>query len=370
MNVLQVNKLYYPFTGGVEKVAYDISNELSDKVDMDVLVANDKFKKDQEKINGANIYRSASLGRYFSMPVAPTFPFDLKKIDADIYHYHLPFPLGVVSHLLTNPNGKTVVTWHSDIVKQEKILKIYKPFLMKFLDKVDKIVTTSLNMIESSPFLQPFKDKCTVIPLGIKPEDFSLTDRVESKVTKIKRKYSKPIIFFVGRLVYYKGIEYLIKAMERIDAQLLIGGTGPLQDELRSLVQRSDLENKVEFLGYIDDKDLSAYYHASEMFVLPSVEKSEAFGIVQLEAQACGKPVISTNLPTGVPFVNKHEETGLVVEPKLHQQLSEAINLLLSEPKLRKQYGQRAKKRVKEQFTIKKLGDSYLKLYNQLLETD
>jgi len=369
MKVLQINKLYYPFTGGVEKVAYDISNQLSDKVEMDVLVANDKFKKVQEKINGANIYRSASLGRYFSMPVAPTFPFDLKQFDADIYHYHLPFPLGVVSHLLTNPNGKTVVTWHSDIVKQKNILKLYKPFLMKFLEKADKIVTTSPNMIGSSPLLQPFKDKCTVIPLGIDPKDFVLTYEEETKVNKIKKNYNKPIIFFVGRLVYYKGIKYLIKAMQNIDAQLLIGGTGPLESELKSQVKEYNLEDRVEFLGYVADEDLSAYYHASEMFVLPSVAKSEAFGIVQLEAQACGKPVISTNLPTGVPYANKDKETGLIVEPKSSQQLADAINLLLSNENLRSTYGENARKRVNDLFTIKKMGKNYLRLYKEVLNS-
>lgn len=184
MKVLQINKLYYPFTGGVEQVAYDISNELGKRVDMNVLVANDKFKKSRELINGANVTRSASIGRYFSMPVAPKFPLELKKINADIFHYHLPFPLGVVSDLMVNPNGKKIVTWHSDIVKQKNILKFYKPFLNKFLNKVDKIVTTSPNMIENSPFLQEYKNKCKVIPLGINPQDFELTNYIKGKKKK------------------------------------------------------------------------------------------------------------------------------------------------------------------------------------------
>jgi len=368
MKVLQINKLYYPFTGGVEQVAYDISNELSDKVDMNVLVANDKFKKSRELINGANVIRSASIGRYFSMPVAPKFPLELKKINADIYHYHLPFPLGVVSDLLVNPKGEKIVTWHSDIVKQKNILKLYKPFLEKFLNKVDKIVTTSPNMIDNSSFLQKYKEKCTVIPLGINPDDFNLSDYTKEKKREIKNKYNKPIIFFVGRLVYYKGIEVLIRAMKDIDAQLLIGGTGPLENELKNLVNNMALNDNIDFLGFVKDEDLAAYYHASKFFVLPSVAPSEAFGIVQLEAQACGKPVISTNLPTGVPYANKDQETGIVVEPNSVDQLHNAIKELLNDSSLRKELGENAKKRVNEEFTVKKMGEAYFNLYKELLK--
>jgi len=367
MKVLQINKLYYPFTGGIEQVAYDISNELNDKVDMNVLVANDKFKQSSELINGTKVIRSASIGRYFSMPVAPKFPLELKKINADIFHYHLPFPLGVVSDLMVNPRGKKIITWHSDIIKQKNILKFYKPFLNKFLDKVDKIVTTSPNMIEKSSFLQEYRDKCTVIPLGINPQDFELNSYTKEKKEEIKEKYEKPIIFFVGRLVYYKGIEVLIRAMENIDAQLLIGGTGPLEDELKNLVKSLDLNDNIEFLGFVKDKDLAAYYHVSEFFVLPSVAPSEAFGIVQLEAQACGKPVISTNLPTGVPYANKDQETGIVVEPNSIEELHKVIKRLLNDDSLRGKLGENAKKRVNEKFTINKMGEAYFDLYNELL---
>jgi rhamnosyl/mannosyltransferase len=370
MKVVQIGKFYYPVEGGIEKVVYDISNELKDKLDMNVLVANDKFKQTSEMINGVKVKRAASFGTYFSMPVAPAFPLHLGKYHTDIIHVHLPFPLTVVSYLLNTPKSKTIVTWHSDIVKQKNILKLYKPFLMKFLNKVDKIVVTSPNLIESSPFLKPFKGKCTVIPLGVDVERFTLTDDIEVKVENIKNKYDKPIIFFVGRLVYYKGVKYLVEAMRDIDAQLLVGGTGPLSDELKALSKKYDLEDKIEFLGFVDDDDLSAYYHASEIFVLPSIAKSEAFGIVQLEAQACGKPVISTNLPTGVPYANKDKETGIVVEPKSSKELAKAINLLLENEELRLEYGNNAKRRVNELFTVEKMGESYFKLYEEVLKNN
>lgn len=367
MKVLQIGKYYYPIKGGIEKVVYDIATELNNNLEMKVLVSNTKFKKNKDVIDQVEVIRSARLIELFSMPILPYFLFDLKKFDVDIYHYHLPFPIGVLSDLLTNPNGKTIVTWHSDIIKQKVALKLYRPFLINFLKKVDKIVVTSPNIIAESPFLSKFKDKCKVIPLGINPNKFTRTEDIENKVNNIESKYNEPIILFVGRLVYYKGIEYLIKSMKNIDAKLLIGGTGPLESRLKALVKDLSLNNKIEFLGFVKDEDLPAYYHACDIFTLPSIAKSEAFGIVQLEAQACGKPVVSTNLPTGVPYANKHNETGLIVDPKSVEQLTNAINQLLLDEDLRFKLGKQAKARVNKSFTIDKMTESYLELYKSLI---
>ena len=156
--------------------------------------------------------------------------------------------------------------------------------------------------------------------------------------------------------------------MKDIDAQLLIGGTGPLKSELKELVDSLNLNDNIKFLDFVKDENLPAYYHASEFFVLPSIAPSEAFGIVQLEAQVCGKPVISTNLPTGVPYVNKDQETGIIVEPNSVGRLHKAIKTLLHNNNLKNKLGENAKKRVKNKFTIKKMGKSYYDLYKKLLK--
>lgn len=367
MKVIQVNKLYYPHIGGIEKTVYDIASELKEKMDIEILVCNVHKNDVIEYVEDVKVTRAGSLGTYFSMPVSLRFLKLLGKGNADIYHLHLPFPLGVISYLLKKPKGKIVVTWHSDIIKQKRILKLYKPFLMRFLKKVDVILTTSPQMIDNSPFLSKFKDKCKVVPSGIDVTPFiNITDKQIEKIQALRKKYGQRIVFFMGRLVYYKGISYLIDAMKDINAKLLIAGTGNLQQELKEKVKEMGIINKVEFLGRLDDEEVPLFYHACDIFVLPSIENSEAFGLVQLEAMACGKPVISTNLPTGVPFVNQHNKTGIIVEPKNSEQLKKAINYLLDNRNIRMQFGECARKRVINKFTKEVMANRIYDIYKKI----
>jgi rhamnosyl/mannosyltransferase len=190
---------------------------------------------------------------------------------------------------------------------------------------------------------------------------------LEQKVKTLRAQYGPRIILFVGRLVYYKGVEYLIKAMPEIEAKLILIGEGPLKKKLKEIVRSLSLWDKVVFQSPVPDSDLVAYYHACDVFVLPSVEITEAFGLVQLEAMACGKPVVSTALPTGVPFVNQHGKTGFIVPPRDHRALAQAINTLLSNPQLREQYGMYAKRRVEQEFNMKFITAKVMQVYKELL---
>ncbi|GMB01655.1 glycosyltransferase [Pelosinus sp. IPA-1] len=371
MKILQVNKLFYPHVGGVEKVVLDLCEQLSGDVGMNVLIANNSFCRKNETIAGANIERVPSVGTLLSMPIAPLFPFHIAKYTAvDLMHFHFPFPLGEISYLMNqwHLKARTVVTWHCDIVRQKKVLKLYTPLLHKFLQSMDCIVTTSPNMIEHSEFLQPYRDKCKVIPLGINPKQFEPNKQVLADAAKIKIRYKRPILFFMGRLVNYKGLSYLIDAMQDINADLLIGGSGKIRLELEQQVQDRGLQDKIHFTGFISDEDLPAYYHASDIFVLPSIDPSEAFGIVQLEAQVCGVPVVSTNLNTGVPYANLNGVTGIVVDPGNSKELSRAINSLLSDDSRRRLLGVQAHERVMSEFTVQAMGKAYFELYKQLCE--
>jgi len=369
IRVLQTSKFFYPHIGGIEKLVREINLGLKEKVDIKILTCQTKGKGNKEIIDEIEIFRAGSIGTYFSVPISFTFPFLLKKLskDRDILHFHLPFPLAVMSYLLVRPKGKIVVWWHSDILRPKSLYKLYKPFLRKFLKKVNKIIVYTPYHIKNSDILKDFKNKCEIIPYGIDIEHFNFTNEVGEEVKKIRGKYGSKVILFVGRLVYYKGLEYLIRAMEEVDAKLLIIGNGNLKGCLLKLATELNIEDKVFFIGRVTDNELLAYYYACDIFVLPSIAKTEAFGLVQLEAMACGKPVVNTDLPTGVPYVSLDKITGVTVPPKDSKALAEAINILLNDESLRKKYGENGRKRVEKEFSKKIMIKRVLDLYQELV---
>jgi glycosyltransferase involved in cell wall biosynthesis len=354
ISVLQIFKYYHPHIGGVEKVAQDIAEGLSGQIDTQILACHEAVKTCHELVNGIRVTRAGRVFTRFSVPVAPRFPFLMKQLarTEDILHFHLPYPLADVSYLLARPQGKVVVWWHSDIVRPKYLTKLYRPFQIQFLKNAAAIIVAAPQLIDSSPTLRKFRDKCEVIPIGIDTARFGLNDSWQlRRVEEIRSKHGPRIILFVGRLAYYKGVDYLVRAMKDIDGKLLLIGEGPLEAELKALAGSLNIQDRCVFLGKIGDEDLPLYYHACDVFALPSVASTEAFGIVQLEAMACGKPVVSTNLPTGVPFVNLNGETGLIVAPADEAALAGAVDMLLQDRGLREKYGLFAKKRVEREFT-------------------
>ena len=316
MKILHIYKDYYPpVHGGIEKSINFLCNGFKNSADVEVLVTNTEFKTRIDVIDGIKIYKIADLGRILSAPLSPAFPYWLGKIKADILHFHLPNPTAVISYLLAKPKGKVVVTWHSDIIRQKKFLKLYAPFLYKFLKHADAIIGTSERYIKTSPHLSKFLDKTYPIPLGIDISEYIAAPDTNEHVVKIRERYGERIILFLGLLRYYKGVQYLIKSMKSVDGKLLIIGKGPMEKKLKSLTAELQLNDKVIFIGVVDEKTKLHYLHSCNILCLPSILRSEGFGLSQLEAFACGKPVISTNLNTGVPYVNQNEVTGLVVKP-------------------------------------------------------
>ena len=365
MKVLQVGRFYDPYLGGIETVLKNLCQALKSRIDVQVLVANTFFKTLHEN-SDFPITRVAKLGTLFSTPLTPSLPYWMKKLSADLLHIHVPNPMAEISYLLSGVDGKMVVHFHSDIVRQKYLLPIYAPFLNKFFDKADRIIVSTPNHIECSSFLPMFYKKCRVIPYGISLKEFDLDNKETNVVDYLKKEV--PTVLFVGRLVYYKGLDILINAMSDIKARLWIIGTGPLEREIKKLVAKLNLEKKVEFLGSLNQRDLVCYYHACDMFVLPSIANSEMFGIVQLEAMACRKPVVATNLPTGVSWVNQDGITGILVPPKDISALSLAIQKLIQNPSLCQEMGESGRKRVEEMFTIEKMKDGILEVYQEILK--
>jgi glycosyltransferase involved in cell wall biosynthesis len=202
-----------------------------------------------------------------------------------------------------------------------------------------------------------------VIPFGIDPEELGTVDAAE--VEAVRARYGPRIVLAAGRLVYYKGFEYLVRAMAGVDAHLLIAGDGPLLGELRRVARDAGVAGKVTLLGRVPD--LRPLYHAADVFALPSVARSEAFGIVQLEAMACGVPVVNTALDTGVPFVSPHGVTGLTVPPADSGALAAALARLLGDSALRARMGSEGRARVAGELGAGLMARRTLALYREVV---
>jgi glycosyltransferase involved in cell wall biosynthesis len=235
--------------------------------------------------------------------------------------------------------------------------------LRKVLERADAIIAASPNYVESSPVLRRFNDKCRVIPFGVPLAQFDCFDPEE--VARIRALFGPRIVLGVGRLIYYKGFEHLVRAMKKVDGHLLIVGEGPLRGALEDEARRAGVGGRVTFLGRVEDA--VPYYRAADVFALPSVARSEAFGIVQLEAMACGKPVVNTRLDSGVTFVSVDGLTGLTVPPADSESLAAALDRLLGDPALLARYGRAARLRVEREFDLEVMGRSTLRLYEEAM---
>lgn len=366
MKVLQIGKYYYPYKGGFESSLYTLVNELKDKLQLQILVSNTKCKTVIQRDGDLTIIRLANFGKIFSQPITPTFLFWIKRLKADIIHLHLPNPLAMISYLIASPSAKLIISYHNDIIRPRIGMILLRPLLIKILHKAEAIVVTSQNLINNSSVLKKFCAKCHIIPHGIDIDKFMPTEQVLKQAEKIRNQSQKPIVLFVGRLVYYKGLKFLIRAMKDIDAKLIIIGNGPLRFRLKILAKLIKVSDKILWLDNISDEQLPAYYYACDVFVLSSCANSESFGLVILEAHVCGKPVVSTNLPTGITFANLHQKTGIVVPPRDSQRLAYAINRLLESPVLCKTYGQNGKERVEKEFTKERMAEEVLRVYSNL----
>lgn len=371
MKILQLGKFYPPDIGGIETVMFDITEVLNQQknIHCDVLCSNNNFEFKEDIVNDYKVYRTKTFGKYFSTSITPQMIFKLRNIISqyDIIHVHLPDPMANLALFLSNTkNKKIVIHWHSDIIKQKYILKLYEPLQNWLLKRADKIIATTPKYIKESQYLQKYKNKCVSIPIGIDQTRLTYTDK---EVDKIKNKYKyKKIIFSLGRLAYYKGFEYLIQSANYLndDFIILIGGSGSLKSELESLIIKEKLQDKVKLLGRIEDEQLGNYYKACDIFCMSSIIKSEAFGVVQIEAMSFAKPIVATKIDgSGVDWVNQNMISGLNVEIKNQKALSVAFNNILSDTNTYMQYSDNAIKRFNELFKRDKMVSKIVEVYEK-----
>jgi len=287
----------------------------------------------------------------------------------DIFHFHFPYPWGEMAWLKARPDKPMVVTYHSDIVRQKAALAAYRPFLERFLDSADLIMASSPNMIEGSEFLSKRQVKCRHVDYGLHVERFAGDETTDARAEQLRAEHGgRPIVLFVGRFVYYKGADILVRAMEHVDADLVLIGKGPLESKLREIAVARGVSDRTTFLPPLDEASLAAWYRAADVFALPSVARSEAFGLVQIEAHAAGTPVVSTDLPTSVPYANLDGITGLTVPVGSVDRLAEALRKLLGDDELRARLGAQAKERALRQFSIPRMVDGVMAAYAEAIE--
>jgi glycosyltransferase involved in cell wall biosynthesis len=365
MKVLHVYKQYYPVMGGIENhIRLLAAGQRERGIEVEILAAGEGPLSRIEFIDEVKVTKAGRLLRAASTPVSPALALYLFRSDADLIHLHFPYPIGELSYLMAGKGRPMVLTYHSDIVRQKRLLRLYRPFLRRALARADRIIATSLQYAESSEFLPAYKEKVRVVPLGIDTDRFADLDL--PKTAALRERFGSPFILFVGRLRYYNGLEFLIRAMLDIEANLVIVGTGPEESELRALTSQLNLSEKVRFAGEVPDAEIVSYYQACDLFVLPSCLPSEAFGIVQLEAMACGKPVVCTELGTGTSYVNVDGETGLVVPLCDSDALAHAINRILIDKEASHSFGENALRRVKEKFGKDVTVENVIEVYREI----
>lgn len=365
MRVVHLFKDYFPpTTGGIEQHMQLLCTGLTTSMDVSVLVPSHSPWKRTETINGVDVVRVPEFGRYAAVPFCPTMPFELKRLRPDIVHLHFPNPMGDLSYLFSS--SPLVISYHADVIRQRRLLPIYKPVLNAVFSKAQRILAASDEYVASSPVLTQYKDRCTVVPYGVDLKSFELTETEAMVVQQRRATAGEGTVLFVGVLRPYKGVDVLLRAMARLKARLVVVGRGPNRLELSSQAARLGLSNRVTFLGEVSDSERRILLHACDVFVLPSIDRREAFGLAQLEAMACGRPVIATDLP-GVRSVNRNQVTGLIVPPNDSDALAAALQRLLGDERLRATLGNAAKKRAELEFSSDRMVRRVQQVYEEVL---
>lgn len=365
--ILHFFKTYYPRTmGGIEQVIFQLAEGgATHGYTGEVLYLSHQGSARGEPYASHITHRSkldfevASTG--FSVSALRDFA-ELAG-EADIVHYHFPWPYMDVAHFLTRVRKPTVLTYHSDIVKQKTLLRLYSPLMHQFLKRVDRIVATSPNYVESSQTLQRYRDKVRVIPIGLDEATYSCP--TDEKLAYWRKRVGERFFLFVGALRYYKGLAFLLEALRLSSFPVVVIGTGPEEAELKALSQRYGLG--IQFLGGLPDEDKVALLSLCYGLVFPSHLRSEAFGISLLEGAMFSKPMISCEIGTGTTFINVAGETGLVVPPADPTALAQAMRSLWEQPDMAAQMGRRARARFEQMFTADLMVSSYATLYRELL---
>lgn len=369
MKVLHFYKTYLPDTiGGIEQVINQIirgADRLG--VTSEVLSISPSKVDRTVEVDGHLVHRCRSNFEIASTPFSASAFLRFRQLarEADLIHYHFPYPFADVLHFVSRINKPTLLSYHSDIIKQKYFLKLYNPLMHRFLSSVDHIVAASPNYMKSSAVLSQYKDKTSVIPYGLDKGSYPTASA--ERLNFWRERFGPRFFLFVGVLRYYKGLHILVDAARNSDYPIVIVGSGPMEDKLKEHAKKSGVRN-IHFVGHVSDEDKVALLELCYAVVFPSHLRSEAFGISLLEGAMYGKPLISSEIGTGTTYINIDKETGLVVPPSDPAALCQALDYLWSNPEEAAAMGERAEARYWELFTSEQMAKSYVALYRTLVD--
>lgn len=373
MKTLQLTKFYPPVLGGIESVSYELVEGLNAiGIPTDVLCANIENHTVRETHEGGySVVRAASWVKLLSTSIAPSLIHELRMVSSsyDIVHIQLPNPMANLALWFARPRARIVLHWQSDIINQPRTLQLYAPLQNWLLRRADAIIATSEAYANSSPWLRAFEKKVRVIPLGMRDPEFD--DIAASKIRRVHA--GKKLVFSLGRMTYYKGFNVLIDAVPHLpdDFVVVVGGGGELLEGYRALVAERGLTERIRFVGPLGNKEAKAYMRACDVFCLPSTVRTEAFGMVLLEAMAAQRPIVATFIAgSGVPWVAMDGVTGNNAAVDNPLSLAQALQKTLDSPSGMAKFGAAARERFETLFSAERMISDIAALYEEVMRVD
>ncbi len=373
MHILYVYKDYFPVLGGIENHVRDLAEGFVGRGHaVTVLVTNPGPQTVEEHLNGVRVIKAGRLGAVASTPLSLDFLSQLRALRPDVTHLHLPYPVGEVVQLLGGRGRPYVATYHADVTRpvQRAIMRLYAPVLHLVLRRAARVIATSPNYVQSSPYLRRVRDRVSVVTSSVDPRRFAPrpADRAASLWDAPPH---PPTLLFVGLMRHYKGVDVLIRALALLpgEARLMLAGDGPLRGEWERLCAELGLQQRVSFLGRVPDEALPGLYQAADVFVLPAISRAEALGLVIVEAMMSGLPCVTTEIGSGTSYLVQDGLSGYVVPPRSPAALAEALNRLIADPALRARMGAAGRARALQQFTLEKMLADVEAIYREVLRS-
>lgn len=367
MRVVHLYKdVYPPVVGGIERHIDSLRLALPD-IEQDVIACSRGFRTVRRRCEPPRRGEEllvGELGRVLSLPISPSFPWHAARFCAGaVVHVHMPNPVGELGALVARRRTGLIASYHADIVRQESFLAAYEPLLKRCLRECDEVLVATERLAAESSILARSGVRPRIVPYATDVETWTSPDA--NAVAELRQRHG-PHVLTTGRLVYYKGFDRLIDVAGEIPWPILIVGDGPERAELEALIARKDLAGRVHLLGEVSDDRLAAHLAAADLFVLPSVNRAEAFGIALLEAQAAGLPVIVTDTGSGTVEAFAPDESGILVRPDDRPALAAAINRLIEDSDERARMGAAGRQRVTERNSFEALGETMRRVYRSV----